>query len=190
MKKYCSMVLVMALILPAMLFTVSCATKRVESTAAVSELPSAVQPSTPEADAARIEAERLREQQAREQQEREQAIRTAERTRFVNEDIHFEFDSSAIMPGAQKILSEKADYMRANPGMRVTIEGHCDDRGTDAYNMALGQRRADAARDYLIRLGIDGSRLGTISYGEERPIASGNTEEAWAKNRRAHFVIN
>jgi peptidoglycan-associated lipoprotein len=186
MRKYFTLVLVVVMILPAMLFTVSCAKKSIETKPAVSEAPA--QPSTVDSDAekARIEAERLREQQ-----EREQAARTtAARNKFVNEDIYFEFDSSAVVPAAQKVLSEKADYMRANPTLRVTVEGHCDERGTDAYNMALGQRRADAARDYLVKLGIDGSRLNTISYGEERPIAQGTTEEAWAKNRRAHFVIN
>jgi peptidoglycan-associated lipoprotein len=72
----------------------------------------------------------------------------------------------------------------------VTIEGHCDERGTNAYNMALGQRRADAAKDFLVNLGVDATRLTTISYGEEQPVDYGHNEEAWAKNRRDHFVLN
>ncbi len=186
MRKYLTGVMVLALVMPAMLMTVSCAKKSIEAQPAVTD--SAAQ-STADSDAekARIEAERLREQQAREQAAARVA---AERAKFTNEDIYFEFDSSALVPAAQKILSSKADYMRANPAVRVTVEGHCDERGTDAYNMALGQRRADAARDFLVKSGIDASRLNTISYGEERPLDADSTEDAWSKNRRAHFVIN
>ncbi len=185
MRKYLTLVMVVALVLPAMLLTVSCAKKSIETQPAVTEAPPRPAVDS-DAEKARIEAERLREQQERERA----ALVAAERAKFVNEDIYYEFDSSALLPAAQKILSGKADYMRANPAIRVTVEGHCDERGTDAYNMALGQRRADAARDFLVKSGIEPNRLNTISYGEERPVDPGKTEEAWAKNRRAHFVIN
>jgi len=82
-----------------------------------------------------------------------------------------------------------SEYLRANPGVRVTVEGHCDERGTNEYNMALGDRRADSAKDFLVNLGIGADRLNAISYGEERPIAMGQNEASWAKNRRAQFVF-
>ena len=109
---------------------------------------------------------------------------------FENEDIYFEFDSIRLSPDAQEILTKKARWLRANPDATITIEGHCDNRGTNEYNLALGEGRAQSARAFLVDLGIEPSRLNTISYGEERPLDGTQTEEAWAKNRRAHFVIN
>jgi len=117
--------------------------------------------------------------------EREQA----DKTRFENEDVPFDFDSIQLMPEAQQILTKKGEWLRENPAATVTIEGHCDNRGTNEYNLALGEGRAQSAKTFLMDLGIDISRLNTISYGEERPIDPQQTESAWAKNRRAHFVI-
>ena len=113
-----------------------------------------------------------------------------ERAVFENEDIKFEFDSIRLSSEAQEILRKKAQWLKANPNATVTIEGHCDNRGTNEYNLALGDRRAYSAKVFLIDLGIAEKRLQTISFGEERPIDSAETEEAWAKNRRAHFVID
>jgi peptidoglycan-associated lipoprotein len=90
---------------------------------------------------------------------------------------------------AMEVLKEKAAFMRDNPGITVMIEGHCDERGTNEYNLALGDRRANSAKTYLTDLGIQGSRMTTVSYGEEQPVDSGHGEEAWARNRRGHFVI-
>jgi len=90
---------------------------------------------------------------------------------------------------AQDTLRRKAQYMRENPDLKVVIEGHCDERGTNEYNLALGDRRANSAKIFLSDLGISSSRMTTISYGEERPVDARSNEEAWAKNRRAHFVI-
>jgi peptidoglycan-associated lipoprotein len=112
------------------------------------------------------------------------------KSRFENQDIYFEFDSIRLAPDAQEILTQKADWLRANPAATVTIEGHCDNRGTNEYNLALGEGRAQSAKAFLVDLGIDSSRLNTISYGEERPLDNAQTEEAWSKNRRDHFVIN
>ena len=118
------------------------------------------------------------------------ALQTASaRSKFENEDIYFEFDSIRLSPDAQEILTQKADWLRANPDATVTIEGHCDNRGTNEYNLALGEGRARSAKAFLVDLGIDPSRLNTISYGEERPLDGTQTEEAWARNRRAHFLI-
>ena len=111
------------------------------------------------------------------------------RSIFENEDIYFEFDSIRLSPEAQEILAKKAVWLRANSGASATIEGHCDNRGTNEYNLALGEGRAQSAKAFLVDLGIDSSRLKTISYGEERPIDRAETEEAWTRNRRASFVL-
>ncbi len=104
-------------------------------------------------------------------------------------DIHFDFDRYDIRPGDAEILKENAALLLRYPKVRIQIEGHCDERGTNEYNLALGERRANSAKRYLVSLGISEDRISTISYGEERPLDPGHNEEAWAKNRRAHFVI-
>lgn len=116
-------------------------------------------------------------------------IGTPERTAFENEDIFFGYDSSALTAEAQEILRRKAGFLKTNQNQSVTVEGHCDERGTNEYNLALGEARAKAAKAFLVDLGISANRIATISYGEERPLVEGKTEEAFAKNRRAHFVI-
>lgn len=109
---------------------------------------------------------------------------------FADEVILFDFDSDMLTPEAQSILQLKAQWLKNNPGVvALLIEGHCDARGTDAYNMALGERRAEAVRNYLIDLGVDVGMLDTQSYGEEKPAVEGHNEEAWSQNRRASFVI-
>ncbi len=104
-------------------------------------------------------------------------------------DVFFDTDSYAIRPDARDVLAADAAWLKRYPSVRILIEGHCDERNTREYNLALGERRASAVRDYLVALGIDPGRIQTISYGEERPFALGHTEEAWRLNRRAHFVI-
>lgn len=101
----------------------------------------------------------------------------------------FAFDEWTLSSAARQTLDANAKLLRDNANVTLTIEGHCDERGTVEYNLALGQRRAEAARDYLIAAGIAGDRLHTVSYGKERPFDSGHGEPAWAKNRRAHFVV-
>ena len=104
-------------------------------------------------------------------------------------DAFFELDRSGIEAAQRDALSGDATWLKGHPSVRATIEGHCDERGTSAYNMALGERRAAAAREYLASLGVDTSRLKTISYGKERPFATAHDESAWSQNRRAHFVV-
>ena len=104
-------------------------------------------------------------------------------------DIFFEFDKSNISSDAREILKANADFLLKNGNSKVVIEGHCDERGTAEYNMALGQRRAQETKNYLVNLGIKEPRIKTISYGEERPFDPGHNEDAWAKNRRAHFAV-
>ena len=103
---------------------------------------------------------------------------------------YFDFDKSLLTPAAQDNLMRKAAWLRANPKAVLTIEGHADERGTNEYNLALGDRRADSAKAFLVDLGIAASRLTTISYGEERPLCNRQNEECWAKNRRGHSVVN
>ena len=164
--------------------------------------------SEPATTTAEEEAQRRAEEEARQTElQRQQALkeedlseerlseemadqRTASaKTIFENEDVYFEFDSIRLAPDAQEILTKKAAWLRANPAAKITIEGHCDNRGTNEYNLALGEGRAQSARAFLVDLGIKSSRLNTISYGEERPIDLTLSEQGWAKNRRAHFVI-
>lgn len=104
-------------------------------------------------------------------------------------DIHFDFDKSDITSEARSILQDSADWIRSNSDVKVQVEGHCDERGTEEYNLALGERRANAVKNYLVSLGVEGERLYTISYGEELPLDPGHDEMAWTKNRRAHFLV-
>ncbi len=104
-------------------------------------------------------------------------------------DIHFDFDKYDIRPQDLGILKENAALLMKYPNGKIQIEGHCDERGTVEYNLALGERRANSAKQYLISLGIAQNRISTISYGKEKPLDSAHNEEAWAKNRRGHFVI-
>ncbi|KAA6232829.1 peptidoglycan-associated lipoprotein Pal [Chlorobium phaeovibrioides] len=103
-------------------------------------------------------------------------------------DVFYDFDQASIRMDAAEQLSQNAAWMQEKSSKRVVIEGHCDERGTSEYNMALGERRASMAKEYLVNLGVEPERMTTVSYGEERPFAAGSNEEAWALNRRAHFV--
>jgi peptidoglycan-associated lipoprotein len=104
-------------------------------------------------------------------------------------DIHFDFDKYDIRPSDAKTLDGNASWLKSNPNHLVLIEGHCDERGTNEYNLALGERRAKSTMNYLVSQGVQASRITIISYGEERPTCSQKTEECWAKNRRAHFLV-
>lgn len=106
----------------------------------------------------------------------------------IGEMIFFDFDRSDLKPEARETLQRKAEALRQFPEIQVRIEGHADERGTVEYNLALGERRAEAARQYLIDLGIDPDRMTTISYGEERPLVEGQNEAAWSQNRRDEFI--
>ncbi len=104
-------------------------------------------------------------------------------------DIHFDFDKSAIHNQDKPTLEKVAGYLKAHPGARVLIEGNCDERGTEEYNMMLGDRRAEAAKKYLAELAVPGNELSTISFGKDKPVDPGHNEEAWAKDRNDHFVL-
>ncbi len=107
----------------------------------------------------------------------------------VGDRVFFETDSSALDPTAQATLARQAEWLAQNPGVAVTVEGHADERGTRAYNLALGARRAQAARDFLVAQGVPAGRLNTVSFGKERPVALCSNESCWSQNRRAVTVV-
>lgn len=217
MRKNVWMILALLLVIPGLLFTVSCAKKTVTSEATVSEMPkteeavkSEVLTAKEDAEAAararadelerqrKLEEERLKAQQLREAQleeERRQAeiarkLAETKKNLFSTELVLYDFDSSTLTPAAQSVLKRKAVWLKENPDAKITIEGHCDERGTVEYNLALGWRRAEAAKAFLVDLGVSASRMATISFGEERPFVKGSYEGAWSQNRRAHFVVD
>jgi peptidoglycan-associated lipoprotein len=118
----------------------------------------------------------------------------AELTRMAHErgwirDAFYNFDEATLDSAARDALTTSAQWLRQNSQYAIRIEGHCDERGTEQYNLALGERRASSAADYLVTQGVDRSRITTVSYGESRPFAEGSSEAAWSQNRRAHLVI-
>ena len=146
-------------------------------------------------EAMKAEQKRKAEEEAKLKAEEEEEIkpqiaREAE-TKVVPQldDIHFDFDKSDIRTDAREILQKNADWLQNNPDIKIQIEGHCDERGTAEYNLALGERRAMSTKKYLISLGISADRIYTISYGEELPIDPNHSEDSWTKNRRAHFLV-
>lgn len=169
MQKKRWMYLALLVVVPGLLFSVSCQKKVVDA--------------TPEPMVEEKEEPVVVE-------EKEEVVVYKVPDMVMQEDIYFAFDKSTLTPAAQDNLLRKAEWLRENPEATVTIEGHCDERGTNEYNLALGDRRAESAKAFLVDLGIDPMRLTTISYGEERPVDPRHTEEAWAKNRRDHFVVN
>ncbi len=173
---------------------VSCAKKTVTMEAEPMEEEMAVEDTAAqqaaEDAAARREAELAKMSDA--ERQRHEAAMMAEEARmraFVEENIHFDFDKYDLKPKAMMILDEKAAFLREHPEVRVLVEGHCDDRGTNEYNLALGDRRANSAKNYLVRSGVADSRITTISYGEEQPLCMEQAESCWWKNRRAQFQV-
>lgn len=166
--------LLLLLIIPGLLTTVACSKKATKTDTEMSQSGTTTGGGM-DADAA-----------AREAAERAKA---EAKQRFENDDVYFEFDSAALSMEAQGVLKDKAQWLSDNPEAATTIEGHCDERGTNAYNMALGDRRATSAKNFLVNMGVAETRLSTVSFGEEKPVDPGHAEDAWAKNRRAHFVL-
>ncbi|CCK79517.1 peptidoglycan-associated lipoprotein Pal [Desulfobacula toluolica] len=197
--------LTMAILVAGLFFAVSCAKKTIVSDATAIEDQAKIEADKNAAKAkaeaqaranaqAREDADRIAQQELEDRIANEKALRQAKimaaKKRFENQNIHFEYDSSQLSPMAKTVLKEKAAWLKANYSVSVTIEGHCDDRGTTEYNLSLGERRAAAAKAYLVNLGVSASRLNTVSYGEEQPEDFGKTEDAYRKNRRAHFAID
>jgi peptidoglycan-associated lipoprotein len=192
---------VLVLILCVGLLLTGCAKKTV-----VKEEPSMKKAEEPVAErekaaklAAEQESARIREEEAKKAQEKdlEKSLVAKKEPGIAGEvfesrllkDVHFDFDKYDIRPEDAGILKENAALLMNYPKVKIQVEGHCDERGTNEYNLALGERRANAVKKYLVSLGISTDRISSISYGEEKPLDPGHNEEAWAKNRRGHFVI-
>lgn len=192
MRKYGRLSVALVMILSAMFLTTSCAKKEMQTEQVSTTQPEIqeVAPDTSAEDAEqarRFEAARLLEE---DRLLKEAAALEAARKAFVSENIRFAFNSYDLSNQAQRILNKKADYLRMNSGVKVTVEGYCDERGTEAYNISLGQQRAESVKKFLVDQGISNDRLVTVSYGEKKPIALGHDEASWAKNRRAQTVVN
>jgi peptidoglycan-associated lipoprotein len=190
MKNNIGFKLLLLVIVAAVMATVSCAKKTsVPESVAVSSAITDEEAAKKKAAADRIaEEERQRAIQSAKLAEAKAAA--AALYKFENENIQFAFDSWELSPAAQALLKSKAAYLSAIPSVSVTIEGHCDERGTTDYNLALGDKRARAAKSFLVDLGIQANRIRTISYGEEKPLDPGKNEAAYAINRRAQFVVS
>lgn len=143
------------------------------------------------------EQQRIRDSIAAAEAARQAALaaeRAAEEARararsLLTERIHFDYDMSEIRPDAEQLLRSKLEVLRASPNVRIRIEGHCDDRGSNEYNDALGNRRAQSVVDFFTNFGLDSSRFTIVSFGEDRPLVRASNEDAWAQNRRAEFII-
>ena len=207
MRKKLWIYLALLVVIPGLMFTVSCAKKVTQAEPSAEEAAVEAEPEVDnsariaEEKAAQEEAARqwemaaeedIQDQAAAEAAAKEEAMMqelAAAKQMFEMENIYFDFDSSALSAMAREVLQRKADYLFEVVDASVIIEGHCDERGTEAYNIALGDRRAESAKAFLVDMGIDPARLTTISYGEERPVDPASNPEAWAKNRRDQFVI-
>ncbi len=186
MRKMMIVLVALAFACSALFLMTSCAKKQVMTGAPEKKPPVVVAPPPGDTDAyRRAEAER---------QARLAALASSEQVRgeiraFEAENIQFDFDKSELKPEARAILVKKAEWLRSNPEFSVRVEGHCDERGTNEYNLALGERRANSAWKFLNALGISGNRMTTISYGEERAADPRHNETAWSKNRRDEFKL-
>lgn len=187
-KKKMMVLIALAIVCSALFLMTSCAHKTATTEEVATPPPSG--PSEAELRAAR-EAEERAEQERREEERRmrEEALARQEMEDFKSENIYFDFDKSELKPEARAVLVKKAEYLKKNREYAVRIEGNCDERGTNEYNLALGERRAHAAFDFLKSLGVSENRMSTISYGEERPLDPRSGEEAWAKNRNDQFKL-
>ncbi len=188
-KRVLTGIIALAFVCSSLFIMTSCAKKQISATGG-----GAAQPAAPAkaAEAKKVEMGATEDYKAREAA-RQARLRELERAQlirnFESEHIYFDFDKYDLKPPAKVTLRQKADFLKKNPQYSVRIEGHCDERGTNEYNLALGERRANAAKKFLMALGVSESRITTISYGEERPVDPRHNEEAWAKNRRDEFKL-
>jgi len=195
-KKMMTGMIVLAFICSSFLLMTSCAKKQIQVSEPVQPATQEVKAEEGEAKAAE-EAKSASEQEARDEAERQARLRDLKMAQkladeirnFEAENIYFAFDRSDLTDESKSALREKGNWLRANGDYSVNISGNCDERGTAEYNLALGERRAHAAKKFLMGLGISENRLATISYGEERPVDPGRNDEAWAKNRNDQFTL-
>jgi len=196
MKNRMQLFIIFCLAVSLITFGNACAKKQVKEEAPVVD--------TSAADAAKKRAEEEAAAAAKKRAEAEAAAAAAKKraeeeaakkliqdqiNAFETEKIYFDYDKADLKPDAQATLEKKAKFLQANPSYSATIEGNCDERGTNEYNLALGERRADAAKKFLNSLGISADRITTVSYGEEKPVAQGHDESVWSQNRRDEFKL-
>lgn len=181
MQKKIRIMSALSLIILALVFTISCSTKTVSTTKDPY--------SSSEQELSTTEKTWVYQEKSAQSEEISEADSDNMIMMVMLEDIHFEFDKATLTPEAKNSLMKKAQWLKLNSEVSVVIEGHCDERGTNEYNIALGDRRAASTMNFLVDIGIAPSRFTTISYGEERPLAAGHNENAWSKNRRAHFAM-
>ncbi len=192
MKKSIWVVLALLLVIPGLLFTASCGKKSLTADIETMKDKTKEAPAPPPRASAPAPApvvQKAPEPLKISEEEMRAREKTSAMQALMNEDVYFDYDSAALAPAAQEILKKKAVALNKYSNISITIEGHCDERGTNEYNLALGERRAESAKKFLIDLGLAASRFTTISYGEEKPVGTSSNEEAWVKNRRAHFVL-
>lgn len=183
MKRKLLVILAVLMILPVLMMTTGCAKKGMKKDG-MGTMADGSKIDQSEADRQKaLEEERLRQEAAK-----KQAMEMAQ-SKFTNEHIYFSYDSAILDEIAQVLLKAKANWMKENPSAKVLISGHCDERGTVEYNLALGDSRAESVKRFMISLGVDAGALRTVSYGKEQPLDTGNNEEAWARNRRAQFNL-
>ena len=201
--------IIFVLVLCLGLFVTGCAKKKVVIDRDRSSVQTCEEASRLEAERAAKEAREAQEAKEREARIKEEEAKLAQKAELEKslvvkkergiegevfeskllKDIRFDYDKYDIRREDEEVLKENAAFLKKNPNMKIQIEGHCDERGTSEYNLALGERRANSTKRYLVSLGIASDRISTISYGKERPLDPGHNEEAWAKNRRAHIVV-
>ncbi len=179
MKRKWLVILAVLMIAPALMLTTGCSKKGMKKGAMGSKM-------ADQSDADRQKA--LEEERLRQEALKTQALETA-KAKFTNEHIYFSYDSPVLDEIAQELLKAKANWMKENPAASVLISGHCDERGTVEYNLALGDSRAESVKRFMTSLGVDAGALRTVSYGKEQPLDTSNNEEAWARNRRAQFNL-
>ena len=196
-KKMMTGMIALAFICSSFLLMTSCAKKQIQVSEPVQPATQEVKAEGDEAAKAAEEAKSASDQEARDEAERQARLRDLKMAQkladeirnFEAENIYFAFDRSDLTDESKSALREKGNWLRANGDYSVNISGNCDERGTAEYNLALGERRAHAAKKFLMGLGISENRLATISYGEERPVDPGHNDEAWAKNRNDQFTL-
>jgi peptidoglycan-associated lipoprotein len=188
MRKKFWIYVALVLVIPAFMLTVSCQQRTVKAT----EEPVAeeAEPVKEEAEVVVEEKEEVVEVTSDQGVADDERALMAARNAFLSEHVYFAFDKYNLDDVAQEVLMSKADFLRENPDIYITIEGHADERGTNEYNLALGDRRAESSKSFLVDMGIEAYRISTVSYGEERPFCTESDEECWSKNRRDQFVIN
>jgi peptidoglycan-associated lipoprotein len=181
MKRYAVLLVMLGLVVS------GCAKKEVTRTEPVKDPARQVEPVQPVKDTKTTETQ-IKESDGKIVSADGSSVKVDE-TEGIFRDVNFEYDKYDVKESYHKNLKAMSSWLSNNPSARLSVEGHCDERGTNEYNLALGDRRAKAVRDFLGSLGVPSSKLDVISYGEEKPLCTDQTEDCWAKNRRAHFVV-